>query len=82
MLVFKMVRCYYCGKEFKDEASIVMKEINVGFLELQTTRQPFHPECFKMWKREKRITMIKQLSAIFIAFGLFLLALHLLFGHP
>lgn len=67
-----MVRCYHCGREIENEDRMVMKEINIGFLELQNTRERFHSECFKKWKREKRMTMVKQMSAIFSAFLLFL----------
>lgn len=77
-----MNTCYHCGRTIEDENLMVMKEINVGFLELQNTRQPFHSECWKKWRREKRMTTIKQLLGIFIAFMMFLVALHFLTGWP
>ena len=67
-----MVSCYYCGRETEDEDRMVMKEINVGFLELQNTREAFHTECFKKWKREKIMTMAKQVTVTSTALMLFL----------
>ena len=45
----------------ENESQILVKEINVGFLELSTTRETFHVGCWAKWRHEKRMTMLKWL---------------------
>ena len=78
-----VVRCYECGRVI-DENNIVMKEVSTGFLGLQTSRKPFHIECWKEYhKRERKKTVLVLLVAwspviiIFLIVLLVALLLHL-----
>jgi hypothetical protein len=73
-----MSTCYYCGKEIRDEAELLMKDIDIGFLELAHERKPFHRECFEVRKRKERMRFIKTLCAVVIPFAAFILIVWLL----
>jgi len=68
-----MNTCYYCGKEIRDEADLLMKDIDVGFLELSHERKPFHRECFEVRKRKERMRNIKIIALISIGVAAFFL---------
>ena len=77
-----MNTCYYCGKEITDESELLMKDIDVGFLELSHERKSFHRECFEVRKRKERMRLVKGLCAVVIPLAaIFLIAWLLMIIH-
>lgn len=58
-----MNTCYHCGREIKDDEDVLMKDMNIGFLELSRERKPFHRECWEIHKRKERMRSLKTLGA-------------------
>jgi len=73
-----MNTCYYCGKEIRDEADLLMKDIDVGFLELSHERKPFHRECWETRRRKEKMRFVKTLCAVVIPVAAFILIIVLI----